>query len=171
MKKHKSMIILLGVFCVLIASYFIITAVNKSKEKNAQATMVTDMVNVVALDYQTGDTKVSFVKEKGVWQVKGKPDLALEASMMKEMVEGVKKIEAIRVLQGIDDLKDYGLEEPTYTITLQEDTGKKVTFYIGNATGENYYAATGLKELVYTVSGSVVEALKFDVSGLKDAMQ
>jgi hypothetical protein len=34
----------------------------------------------------------------------------------------------------------YGLENPAYTITVKESPEIPRTFYIGNASGENYYA-------------------------------
>lgn len=54
-----------------------------------------------------------------------------------------QKVEAVRELKNADALSDYGLDKPTYTVSVKDKTGKSMTYYIGNATGENYYVTYG----------------------------
>lgn len=169
MKKHRTMITLLAIFVILIVLYFIMGQMNKAqKEKNQEETiMVTEISDLVSMEYTDGETTLSFVKEEDAWKSADNTELSLDNDSVETIASALCQVAAVRVLEGADELSSYGLEEPAYTITLETESGNEITLYIGDATGENYYATIGDKVVVYVIDSSVVDALELDIIALE----
>lgn len=168
MSKYRTMIVFLALFVVLLVSYFIILQVNrKQQEQGTEETiMVTEISNLVSMEYTDGETTLSFVKEDEEWHVKDDEETKLDSDLIETISDTLCQVEAVRVLVGADEPGSYGLEEPLYTIALENDSGTVTTLYIGNGAEENYYATINEKAVIYTIDSSVVEALEFDISAL-----
>ena len=169
MKKHRTMITLLAIFVILIVLYFIMGQMNKAqKEKNQEETiMVTEISDLVSMEYTDGETTLSFVKEEDAWKSAENTELILDNDSVETIASALCQVAAVRVLEGADELSSYGLEEPAYIISLETESGTEITLYIGDATGENYYATIGDKVVVYVIDSSAVDALEFDVTALE----
>ena len=169
MKKHRTMITLLAIFVILIVLYFIMGQMNKAqKEKNQEETiMVTEISDLVSMEYTDGETTLSFVKEEDAWKSAENTELILDNDSVETIASILCQVAAVRVLEGADELSSYGLEEPAYIISLETESGTEITLYIGDATGENYYATIGDKVVVYVIDSSAVDALEFDVTALE----
>lgn len=169
MKKYKSMVILLAVFVVVFALYFIMKAVNENQSENdvKETIMVTDFDSLVSLEYTNGKTTMSFVKEDDVWKVSDNDEITLDSDSVESIASTLSQVAAVRVLEGADELSSYGLEEPAYTITMEDESGVTMTLYIGDAVDDNYYASTNDKVVVYTIGSSAVTAMEFDVTTLE----
>ena len=59
-------------------------------------------------------------------------------------------------------------DSPDYTVTYAAKDGTKGTIQIGNAAGDNYYAMIEDSDAVYTISGTLVSDLVFDLSSLTE---
>ncbi len=169
MKKYKSMIILLAVFIVIFALYFVMKVVNENQGDNdiEETIMVTDFDALVSLEYTNGETTMSFVKEEGTWKVKENDEITLDSDSVETIANTLSQVAAVRVLEGADELASYGLDKPAYTITMESETGVTMTLYIGEAAGDNYYATTNDKVVVYTIGSSAASVLEFDVTTLE----
>ena len=169
MKKYKSMIILLSVFVAFLFLYFIIGKVNEKQAENdgEDTIMVTDFDSLVSMQYTNGETTLSFVKEEEAWKVKDNDEITLDSDSVEAIASTLSQVAAVRVLEGADELSNYGLDEPAYTIKLESETGVTLTLYIGAASGDNYYATTNDKVVVYTIDSSAVSAMEFDVTVLE----
>lgn len=169
MKKYRTMIILLAVFVVLIGLYFLMQYVNKAQAENEQdeTIMVTELGALAAMEYTDGATIMSFTSSEGVWTVTDNNEISLDSDAVDTIANTLSRVQAVRVLEGADELSSYGLEEPTYTITLKTESGAEVTLYIGDAIDGNYYATIGDKVVVYVIGSSAVDALEFDITVLE----
>lgn len=169
MKKYKSMIILLSVFAVVLVLYFVMGKINKMQaEKDTEETiMVTDFSSLSSLEYTNGETTISFVKEDGTWKVKDNEDFNLDSDAVETIAKSLSQIEAVRVLEGADEPSAYGLDNAVYTITMETESGVTFTLYIGNETGDGYYATTNDKVVVYTIGSSAVSDMEFDLTALE----
>lgn len=169
MKKYKSMIILLAVFVVFFVLYFVMGKINEQQAANDadETIMVTDFDSLVSLEYTNGETTMSFVKEDGVWKVSDNTEITLDSDAVETIANALSQIEAVRVLEGADELSSYGLDESAYTITMEDESGVTMTLYIGDAVEENYYATTNDKVVVYTIGSSAVTNLEFDMTVLE----
>lgn len=72
----------------------------------------------------------------------------------------------MRGLENPDQLSDYGLDKPSYTIQFQDNDGVATEILIGNGAGENYYATVGDSGKVYTISSDFQNYLQFDLTNL-----
>lgn len=169
MKKYKSMIILLAVFVVFFALYFVMGKVNEYQAtKDIEETiMVTDFDSLVSLEYSDGATTMSFVKEDDAWVWAGEEEITLDSDSVETIANVLSQVEAVRVLEGADELSSYGLEKPVYTITMENEAGTTLTLYIGDVVDDNYYATTNDKVVVYTIGSSAVTNMEFDITVLE----
>ena len=78
------------------------------------------------------------------------------------MATAFGNLTAVRELKETDQLSDYGLENPKYTIHLKDSEGTETTLYFGNAVEENYYMTLNDKEKVYTVSGTSLDTISYE---------
>lgn len=169
MKKYKSMILLLSVFVVVLILYFVMGKINRMQaEKETEETiMVTDFSSLSSLEYTNGETTLSFAKEDGTWKVKDNEEFNLDSDAVETIANALSQIEAVRVLEGADELSAYGLDDAAYTITMETESGVTFTLYIGDETGDGYYATANDKVVVYTIGSSVVSGMEFDLTVLE----
>ena len=169
MKKYRTMITFLAIFVVLIGLYFLMKHVNKvQSDKNQDETiMVTELDDLASMEYTDGETTLSFVKEEDAWELSGDGEKNLDNDAVETIADAFCQLAAVRVLRGAYELSAYGLDEPAYTISLKTESGAEITIYIGNATGENYYATIGDKVVVYVIDSSAVDALEFDITAFQ----
>ena len=80
--------------------------------------------------------------------------------------DAIRQMEAVRELENPDQLSDYGLDKPSYTIQFQDNDGVTTEILIGNGAGENYYATVGDSGKVYTISSDFQNYLQFDLTNL-----
>ena len=99
------------------------------------------------------------------WDTKNKK-YPITQSSLESLASTFQKVEAVRELKNADALCDYGLDKPTYTVSVKDKTGKSMTYYIGNATGENYYVTYGDKSKIYTVSSDITSSLSYSLDNL-----
>lgn len=169
MKKHKSMIILIGILIVCVALYFATTLIPSDEEASEPPITVTNMANVNALTYTDGETTLSFEKKDDIWSLLDE-DMGLDQDAMTDMVGTISSIQAQRKMEQPDELSGYGLDKPQYTIDLSNEEGLKITLHVGAlASDGNYYAKLEDKDTIYTINSTVVEALEFDQSALEVA--
>lgn len=79
---------------------------------------------------------------------------------MKTLLDNFKDIKAVRDLGQLENLEDYGLEEPQNTVTVTSNNGVETVFYIGNEneTTGDYYMYMNNPEHVYTVGSTFANA-------------
>lgn len=169
MKKYKSMILLVALFVAFFALYFIMGKMNEKQavDEIEETIMVTDLDSLTSMEYTDGTTTLSFVKEDGAWKVKDNDEITLDSDSVESIANTLSQVAAVRVLEGGDELSNYGLDEPVYTITMESESGVTLVLYIGDAAGDNYYATTNDKVVIYTIGSSVVNAMEFDVTALE----
>lgn len=169
MKKYKSMMILLVVLVVFVGLYFVMQGISKkqAEEESEEDILVTNLGDLVELEYTDGKSTMSFVKEEDAWYVKSDKAFALDSAKVDEITESLVKVTADRKLDGADEPSAYGLEKPAYTITMKDANGKEVILYIGNEVETGNYATTDDKKVIYTIGSTVADALEFNLTKME----
>lgn len=170
MRQKRTLMILILVFAGLLALYAGITFYQKSqsaKKSSSGQLTVKNMKAITSISYKNGQN-LSFVKKDGTWYYEKDSEYPLEQSYLSTMASQFQKIAAVRRLKNGDSLKDYGLEKPAYTIKVKDKEGTETTYYIGNASGDNYYLTLDDKTEIYTVSADLLSNLSYS---LKDMMK
>lgn len=75
-------------------------------------------------------------------------------------------VTADRELEDGDDLADYGLEEPVYTLGYSDADGSTTELYFGNMTGDYYYVTVGDTGKVYTVASTVIDSFNYTLDDI-----
>ncbi len=172
MKSKKGMLILGIVLVVLLGIYGGLRYWgNKSQEAEAQkeeaeTVHVVQTEDLSGFSYTDGTDAMSFAKEEDTWYYEADREIPMVQDTVRTMADALQDVTAVRELQEPDALEDYGLDAPSYTIEYTEEDGETGTLYIGDMTGENYYAMPEGSENVYTIDSTLVSALLFDLADL-----
>lgn len=170
MRQKRSLTILILVFAGLLALYAGISFYQKkqsSKSRSSSKLTVKELESITSISYNNGED-LSFIKKNGTWYNKKDSEYPLEQTYLKNMASQFQNIQAVRKLENGDSLEEYGLENPAYTIIVKDKKGTETTYYIGNASGENYYLTLDDKSQIYTVSSDIISNLSYS---LKDMMK
>lgn len=170
MKKHRSLLILTGVLVILILAYLGLGSYNKKQEQKEgtkaqeKIVTVTDIPDIREISYQYEGNDFAFAKNKEMWTYTKDKAFPVAQSYIDAMASAFGNITAVRELEEIDKLSDYGLEEPKYTVHLKDGEGTETILYFGNSVEENYYMTLDDKEKVYTVSGTILDTISYELN-------
>ena len=170
MKKHRSLLILTGVLAVLVIVYLGLGSYNEKQEQKQaseaekNAVTVTDISDIREISYQYEGNDFAFAKNDDVWYYTKDKEFPVAQSYIDAMATAFGNITAVRELKETDQLSDYGLEDPKYTIHLKDSEGTETTLYFGNAVEDNYYMTLNDKEKVYTVSGTILDTISYELN-------
>lgn len=171
-RKKKKTIILLVMILLLVVANGVASAWNdkseKKKEKEAEASKIylTDADDITAYSYSDGNQKMSFTKADDTWEYDEDNEIPMNQDTVQSTADAIRQMEAVRELENPDQLSDYGLDKPSYTIQFQDNDGVTTEILIGNGAGENYYATVGDSGKVYTISSDFQNYLQFDLTNL-----
>lgn len=165
-KKKKRLLYLLLVLPLLLLVLGLMKRYNKGQEekqeaeKEASVIYVTDMEDVKAFSYSDGNSEFTFEKAEDTWIYSQDPDFPLAQSYPGQIASAFGKLTALRELKDGDELEDYGLEEPAYTVSLNGADADEVHLRIGNAVDDAYYLFNETTGRIYTISSTEVSALE-----------
>lgn len=170
-KRTRTLCLLVGAVVLLLVAYFGIRGFNKNQEKKAEKEAkaseiyLTKMEDVTEIRYNIGNGEQVFVKESDSdnWEVEAQPDFPLAQTYPEQIASDFGTMKAERELKDADQLSDYGLEDPVYTVELSDSKGNTHQISIGNVTGDTYYATVDDSQTVYTVSAAVMEDLQYSL--------
>lgn len=171
MKQRRNMLLVLGILIVLVIIYLSLDQWNKSKEKERaeeekkSTIQLVDATSLKKLEYTDGETTMSFVKEDDTWYLEDDKETTLSQDAIDEITDAVKNLTAKRELKDPDEMSDYGLENPVYTVWYTEDD-ETHAIYIGDVTGEDYYVTIDDTKKVYTINNDLVYSLNFNLTEL-----
>ena len=166
MKKQKLHFGILLVVCMLCAAaWFLVRYLDlpESEEEEAVEVTVTDFnaEDVTALS-TGGEYPLNFVKEDGTWYNAEDRSASIQQSMVENLLTYITHITSETAIEEPDDLSQYGLDEPSMTITATLENGTSVILHIGESnsiTGDYYLQVSG-DDTVYTVSSSLVSTFE-----------
>ena len=170
MNRKRTLSILILVFAGLLALYTGISIYQKhssEKKESENIIWIKKLSSLTSISYNNGEN-LSFVKENGTWYYTSNKEYPIVQSYLKELASQFQNVEAVRELKDGDSLSNYGLDQPSYTIKVKDKNGAQATYYIGNATGENYYFTVDDKSKIYTVSSNILSNLS---SSLNDMIE
>lgn len=170
MKRKRTLSILILVFAGLLALYTGISIYQKhssEKKESENIIWIKKLSSLTSISYNNGEN-LSFAKENGTWYYTSNKEYPIVQSYLKELASQFQNVEAVRELKDGDSLSNYGLDQPSYTIKVKDKNGAQATYYIGNATGENYYFTVDDKSKIYTVSSNILSNLS---SSLNDMIE
>ena len=179
MKKSKRQMLLASVFVLvlLLVVYFFLDFSNRKKDTETETetqgeqviAVQTDELSHISIENESGT--IYFTKKDNNWVYEEDENFPLDEDVFDNLVSTLQEISAVRTLENAGDLKEYGLEEPAVTVTAETKDGTKRELYIGNqntSTGD-YYARTGVRDMVYTIDGTTAGAFACTLYDLAQA--
>lgn len=171
MKQKRMMLMLGGVLVVLIGCYAGLKAWNDHQQEQAEADeeaakiRLVDAEGLTAVSYTDGESTLGFTLEEDTWRYTEDQEIPMNQDVVGGFADTVASLNATRELENPDDISDYGLDSPSYTINYMTEDGEDGAIYIGNMTGEDYYAMVEGSDKVYTISDDLPYSMDFDLSG------
>lgn len=167
-KKTRKLLILIGIFLMLLLILFGIRTWNQkqAEEVEPKKIYVTDLEEVSKISYNIGNGELTFEKQNDTWVYVQDEDFPLKQSVPERIVDTFGKLEAERELKEGDEAEAYGLDAPVYSVELTDKEGKGTVLNFGNAVNDNYYLNVKGKDVVYTVSASVLDELQYTMDEL-----
>ena len=167
MKKNTLIVMIL--MCVLVfGAYFIITNIPNEHQSNTPESYVyvdqndEDSVRVFTFDMSLqGEASFTYSSEVG-WCLDQNKNIPLKDKEVSALISTYSVIIASKRLNDpSDDLSQYGLDKPTYNVSIKV-SGKVKRYYFGNYhdTLNCYYFKTDKSDDIYLVPASYVEDLK-----------
>lgn len=169
MKKKKVMpfIILAVLFAALLISYSVLVKYNKEQEETTGEesesiiSCESDSILNISITNSSGTMKFDYDISGSSWKYTDDEAFPLEESYITSLLSTACSLNAARHLEDtLDNISEYGLDNPQYTLSISGDEGTNVTLYIGdsNSTG-NYYAYLDGSSTVYMIDSTLPDAL------------
>lgn len=174
MKKKYGLItgcLVIAALCLIYVGLGAYTDHSEAEEQEraeAEKLYMTDLTGVKRISYDNAGTELSFTKDGDTWKYDGDDEFPVNASRMDSLAETVKKLPAIRKLEGGDELSAYGLDTPLRRITVEAEGDAELTILIGSGTEDgNYYAVIDGEETPWLISSALFDETSW---GLEDML-
>jgi hypothetical protein len=169
MTRGKKLLLLLAVLVVLCAAALVISRLDLEQadvQEDDSVTLLTldpDTVTQLSWTYQ-GETVTLTLSEDGWIDADGSGQ-EIDQDTVSAMLTALSDVTAQKTIESPDDLAQYGLEEPTCTISAQGDVSAQLV--IGDATsiGSTRYLSVGDGN-VYLVNTSLLTSFSYSLPDL-----
>lgn len=171
-KQKRLLLILLLILAVLAVGFVILLRYNAAKEAETEETESSialwpedfDSSSIASISYLSGDSSLTFNRktdeDTDTWIYAADTDFPLNQSALSGMDSQLQSLTASRsVTDSLDNLKEYGLDQPVNTITATDQDGTSVTLYLGstNSGSDITYAYTSQSDHVYTIASDFAD--------------
>ena len=167
-KKSMNLITAVAVLVVLSGAYVGVktyVAKQEEKENEEEEEEKTQVFSISSEDVQSikfviDKKEVTFEKNNDEWVKSDERDFPVDQDKLTEAIGSLDNVEADRVLDNVTDTTEYGLDDPTNTITVTDKDGKETVLHVGmeNESTSQYYVENGEDESkIYVVADSVFQ--------------
>ena len=95
-------------------------------------------------------------------------DLEVDQDYINELLSSVCNITSSKKIESPDSLLDYGLDKPSYTITLTSSDEQVTEIRIGcETTIFSYYVMVAGDSSIYTIDNTLMDSLRFEKSSFE----
>lgn len=160
MKKAKRMIALLMLLVIAAAANVVIGKINQadedvvSEEKGTFVLTEYEKDDVSGLAWTKGEDSVAFMLSDGQWQYTKDQEFPVDQAAAQALSDTAMEIRADRKIENIENMSDYGLSEPAFTLAISFADGTEIAYSLGDQTPfqDGYYlSVSGQDNCVYVV--------------------
>ncbi len=169
MKRSVKMLLLLCVLVLCIGGYYGAQLLNKpaavTEETGVFALTAHTADEMTALSWTANDTDFSFTYSDGTWTMADEPAFPVDQEAVQGLADTLLALAGTRQLDGITALADYGLETPTFTVTVTWQDGTATTYAVGDETpfGDGWYLSLSDQNgIAYVIEDDLADG--FDVT-------
>ncbi len=163
-----------GVIALLIGLYFFVSKKSteyessQSKSYDSLISLTADQISKISWTVTGGDT-LSFTRTDGTWTDDADSSVSLDQDKVNTVASGVTGISIDQTMTDVTDLSKYGLDAPTFTLTVTDTSGNETAVTLGaqNTTASSVYAYKGTDtSTVYSCASTITSTLKKTISDL-----
>ncbi|MGN0294356.1 MAG: DUF4340 domain-containing protein [Lachnospiraceae bacterium] len=168
-KQRRLLLILLVLFLALCVGYFFLLRYNEEQENKESEETDTSVsiypedfdssaISSISYDYDGTTLAFSLQSDGETWQYDDNTDFPLNQSSLSGMNSQLQSLTASRKIKdNLDNLADYGLDQPSNVVTAKDSDGTEFTIYFGdtNDTADVTYIYTSADENIYTVDSGI----------------
>lgn len=146
MKKSKRLILLLMICVLVFAGVFAATRIQEKNEQiqaSGETVLTVDADSVQSISWTAGEESLAFHKDES-WLYDDDEAFPVSADSIQQRLDWFTALSAAFIIDDVQSLSDYGLEEPTCTVTLTTaDETITVDFGGLSTIDEQRYFSTG----------------------------
>lgn len=120
----------------------------------------------VSLKSEKGE-KITLIKdEDDVWKLENREEIPLVEDEIVNMIEHASELVSERTIEDVEDLSEFGLDEPVNVIEIETEDGEQESLAIGTqnpSTGYTYIYLNGNTNVVYTVDKNLANLYKYEM--------
>lgn len=166
--KTVKMISSVVVLAVLCGAYFGVKTYVAKQEEQENSEEKDETTNILSastddiksLKFIIDKKEVIFEKDGDSWVKKDETEFPVNQDKLNEAASAISSLDAARVLDKVEDLYEYGLDNPSNTITITMGEGDETSIRVGmenESTSQYYVNKDDDRETVYVVSADTVE--------------
>lgn len=177
MKKKKKMWSLIGqLICLLVLVGVLLLMQDKNRKTDSQEEQNDEIESNTILEWDEEKTrkislytnsreKITLIKENDTWTMEKYEKIPLIQEEVSTMIGYVSSLSSERTVEDIEDLSEFGLDDPVNVITIETEDGEVESLAIGAqnpSTGYTYIYLNDKKDVVYTVNKNLENLFKYD---------
>ena len=129
MNRQKKLAVLIGVLVVLCAVIAIVSGVQKHIDTIStvdEEIYATSESALTAVSWTKDGSSLSFTKTDDIWHDASDEDFPIDQDKMSDFLAHFESVHASFIIENVEDFGQYGLDDPSCTITLSSDDGDTV---------------------------------------------
>lgn len=178
MKNKRGLFIVTGavVLCLLLGVYFWLKKQNEAEattaeteEKEEETIVSVPEEDIKNITFQMDGQSVTWTKGETSWTMSQDENFPVDSDAMTQLVSELSSISVNRTLEDVNNLDDYGLEDPMNVIKIEktDDSTEVITVGTKNpSTGDTYICVGDDKNTVYTVSNDLGDTFSCNIYDL-----
>ena len=173
--KWNRMIYLAVIFALLLLLYLFLKNRNEKAEDAESSGMDViqmDTSSIVNFSFKIGDNFAEFSKDGDEWKNQEDSEFPVDQEAVETLLNDLLSFTAERKLEDVDGLSEYGLEEPSNTIRLTDESGTETEILVGSrnqSTGDYYVSLAEAPNTVYVTASDLSSILPGSVMELAES--
>lgn len=173
--KWNRMIYLAVIFVLLLLLYLFLKNRNEKAEEAESGGMDViqmDASSIVNFSFKIGDNFAEFSKDGDEWKNQEDSEFPVNQEAVETLLNDLLSFTAERKLEAVDGLSEYGLEEPSNTIRLTDESGTETEILVGSrnqSTGDYYVSLAEAPNTVYVTASDLSSILPGSVMELAES--
>lgn len=171
MRRGKKMALLLAALVVLVIGYEAISRMETGasvSETTVSVSLWKEDKTVSALSWMQDGETISFTMGESVWMKTDDASFPVNQTALENLAKKVSALTATRELTNVTDPADYGLESPSFTVTVKDEDGNEIVYAVGDETpfADGYYMSVTGMDSVYVVSSNLATTFNKSLTSL-----
>lgn len=173
--KWNRMIYLAVIFVLLLLLYLFLKNRNEKAEEAESGGMDViqmDASSIVNFSFKIGDNFAEFSKDVDEWKNQEDSEFPVDQEAVETLLNDLLSFTAKRKLEAVDGLSEYGLEDPSNTIRLTDESGTETEILVGSrnqSTGDYYVSLAEAPNTVYVTASDLSSILPGSVMELAES--